>query len=126
MKHIKDFRKLKVFQKARLFHLQINKVAKTFPHHEQDILKKQLPKATDSIAANLAEGTASPFLRKQFNYAANAFGSAREADYYLESAYNQNYISEAKYKEYDENIKEITKMLYGYMRTIKKEINKDA
>lgn len=53
---IKDFRELKVWQKAHQLVLEIYKITKTFPADERFGLITQMRRAAVSIPANIAEG----------------------------------------------------------------------
>ena len=53
---IKDFKTLKVWQKANSLEQEIGELVKGFPSYEQYRLVDQLVRASRSIGANLAEG----------------------------------------------------------------------
>ena len=55
--YIFSFEKLKVWQDAIQLSKEVYKITSTFPNDEKFGLVSQMRRATNSIAANLAEGT---------------------------------------------------------------------
>jgi four helix bundle protein len=53
---MKDFRHLKVWEKAHQLTLVVYQITATFPRHETYGLTSQIRRASSSICANLAEG----------------------------------------------------------------------
>ncbi|MDB4544837.1 four helix bundle protein, partial [Akkermansiaceae bacterium] len=53
---MKDYRKLKVWEKAHHFVLSLYEVTRTFPSDEKFGLTSQLRRAAVSIPSNIAEG----------------------------------------------------------------------
>ena len=116
---IKDFRTLKVWQKANSLEQEIGKLVKSFPSYEQYRLVDQLIRAVRAIPANIAEGNTQLFIRKEINYASIALGSAGEVRSHLITALQNNYISQEQYDNLDKKVVEIIKMLYGYINRLK-------
>ena len=93
---MKDFRELKVWQKAHELTLAVYKVTAAFPREEQYGLTSQIRRACSSIAANLAEGcgrnnvlsTLAPGDPEFARYCSIAMGSASELEYHLLLAKN--------------------------------------
>jgi len=118
---IKDFRTLKVWQKANSLEQEIGKLVKSFPSYEQYRLVDQLIRAVRAIPANIAEGNTQLFIRKEINYASIALGSAGEVRSHLITALQNNYISQEQYDNLDKKVVEIIKMLYGYINRLKSQ-----
>lgn len=118
---IKDFRTLKVWQKANSLEQEIGKLIKSFPSYEQYRLVDQLIRAARAIPANIAEGNTQLFIRKEINYASIALGSAGEVSSHLITAFQNNYISQEQYDNLDRKVVEIIKMLYGYINKLKSQ-----
>lgn len=116
---IKDFRTLKVWQKANSLEQEIGKLIKEFPNFEQYRLVDQLVRASRSIGANLAEGNTQSFIKKEIVHANIALGSAGEVRSHLITAFQNNYISQEQYNALDEKVVEIIKMLSGYINRLK-------
>lgn len=124
--HIKDFRTLKVWQKANALEQEIGKLVKGFPKHEQYRLVDQLVRASRSIGANLAEGNTQLFIKKEKVHANIALGSAGEVRSHLITTLQNNYISREEYETLDEKTTEIIKMLYGYINRLNSQANNDT
>ena len=120
---IKDFKTLKVWQKANSLEREIGKSIKGFPNFEQYRLVDQIVRASRSIGANLAEGNTQLFIKKEIVHANIALGSAGEVRSHLITALQNNYISQEQYNALDEKVVEIIKMLYGYINRLSHSVN---
>ncbi len=123
---IKDFKTLKVWQKANAFEQEIDILAKGFPAFEQYRLTDQLVRASRSIGANIAEGNTQLFIKRELFHANAALGSAGEVRNHLLTAYQNSYLHKEKYNSLDTKIVEIIKMLHGYIKRLKLEIKNDS
>ena len=101
--HIKDFKTLKVWQKANALEQDISKIVENFPKYEQYRLIDQLVRAIRSISANIAEGNTQLFIKRELFHANAALGSAGESRSHLLTAYQNNYITEEQYDILDKN-----------------------
>lgn len=90
---IKDFRELKVWQKAHQLVLEIYKITKTFPADERFGLITQMRRAAVSIPANIAEGFRKRGLKDKAHFYNIAEGSLEEVRYYLILGKDLNYCS---------------------------------
>jgi four helix bundle protein len=124
--YIKDFRTLKVWQKANAVEQEIEELVKRFPSYEQYRLTDQLIRASRSIGANIAEGNTQLFIKKEIVHANIALGSAGEVRNHLLIAYQNGYINKEQYDALDEKLIEIIKMLYGYIKRLKLELGNDS
>lgn len=120
---IKDFRTLKVWQKANVLEQEIVELAMSFPKYEQYRLIDQLVRAVRSIGANLAEGNTQLFIKKEKAHANIALGSTGEVRSHLITALQNNYISQEQYDNLDRKVVEIIKMLYGYINRLSNSVN---
>lgn len=116
---IKDFKNLKVWQKANALEQEIGELVKEFPRYEQYRLVDQIIRASRSIGANIAEGNTQLFIKRELFHANAALGSAGEVRNHLLTAFQNNYISKEKYDILDTKTIEIIKMLYGYIKRLK-------
>ncbi len=124
--YIKDFKSLKVWQKANALEQEVGELAKGFPGYEQYRLVDQLIRASRSIGANIAEGNTQLFIKKEIVHANIALGSAGEVRNHLLIAYQNGYINREQYDALDEKLIEIIKMLYGYIKRLKLELGNDS
>ncbi len=94
------------------------KITRTFPEFERFILASQLIRCAVSIPSNIAEGT-SKSSEKHFNkYLEDSLGSAYEWETQLIIALEEKYISEETFKELENKIQQLQKMISGFMEGI--------
>jgi len=89
---MRDFKTLKVWQKAHEIVLSVYKITRTFPREELYGLASQLRRASSSIAANIAEGCGRDGDREFARFLGIALGSASETEYHLLLAHDLEYI----------------------------------
>lgn len=124
--YIKDFKSLKVWQKANALEQEIGELVKGFPGYEQYRLTDQLIRASRSIGANIAEGNTQLFIKKEIVHANIALGSAGEVRNHLLTAYQNGYIHREQYDAFDEKLIEIIKMLFGYIKVLKSNSDNES
>lgn len=80
---MKDFRQLKVWEKAHQLTLEVYRATAGFPREETYGLTSQIRRASASIGANLAEGCARNGDTELARFCSIARGSASELEYHL-------------------------------------------
>jgi four helix bundle protein len=80
---MKDFRELKVWQKAHQLTLAIYQNTNAFPREELYGLTSQLRRSSSSVAANLAEGCGRSGDAELARFCSIAMGSATELEYHF-------------------------------------------
>jgi len=123
---IRDFKTLKVWQKANALEREIEALVKAFPSHEQYRLTDQIIRSSRSISANIAEGNTQLFIKRELFHANAALGSCGETRNHLLTAYQNNYISKEQFKILDEKFLEVIKMLYGYIKMLKSCLDNES
>jgi four helix bundle protein len=108
---MKDFRELKVWQKAHELTLSIYRVTAGFPPEERYALTNQLRRAGASIAANLAEGCGRSGDGEFARFCLIALGSASELEYPLLLARDFRLIPLETYEELAPRTTEVKRML---------------
>jgi len=108
---VKDFRELKVWQKAHELTLAVYRVTAAFPREEQYGLTSQIRRACSSIAANLAEGCGRNGDAEFARYCSIAMGSASELEYHLLLAKDLKLIQPSDYEELAPRATELKRML---------------
>ena len=116
---MKDFRELKVWQKAHEWTLALYRVTAAFPREEQYGLTSQIRRACSSIAANLAEGCGRNGDAEFARYCSIAMGSASELEYHLLLAKDLNLIKPADYEDLAPRATELKRMLTALMQKLK-------
>ena len=112
-------RKLDVWKKSLLFAKKVYLITSKYPSSEIYGLVSQMRRATISVPSNLAEGAARRS-KKEFLYFINiAQGSLSELDTQIELSMMLNYVSKEEYDELMEELKTISKMLFGLSRSLK-------
>lgn len=95
------------------------KMTRTFPKFETYGLISQMNRCAVSIPSNISEGTSKSSNKHFNNYLENSLGSAFEWETQLNIAFNENYISEEKFKELEDKIKQIQKMISSFKSGLK-------
>jgi four helix bundle protein len=117
MEKTKSFEELIVWQKAHQFVLQVYQITSKFPREEQFGLTSQLRRAAISIPANIVEGYSKKGTKDKLRMMNISQGSLSECKYYLMLAKDLRY---AETNTLSEKLEEVSKLLNGYMRSIKK------
>jgi four helix bundle protein len=117
---MKDFRRLRVWEKAHKLTLDIYEVTSSFPKEEIYGLTSQIRRASVSIPANIAEGCGRDSDGELLRYLKIAMGSSRELEYELLLANELGYIPDNEFEFMQGNLVELRKMLNGFIQRLKK------
>jgi four helix bundle protein len=115
---MRDFRDLKVWQKAHRFALSIYRQTQELPPEERFGLTNQLRRAATSVASNIAEGCGRDGERELAHFLSIAAGSASEVEYQLLLARDLGYIPDEGHRQLDMQANEIKRMLNAFIRTL--------
>ena len=115
---VKDFRELKVWQKAHQLTLAVYELTATFPREELYRLTAQLRRAGSSIAANLAEGCGRNGDAELARFCSIAMGSASELEYHLLLARDLKLIKPKDYEALNQQATELKRMLTALMQKL--------
>ena len=116
---MKDFRSLKVWEKAHLLTLKIYKVTEKFPREELYGLTSQIRRACVSIPTNIAEGCVRSSDADFSRFIYIALGSTSELEYLMMLAMDLNFIKTELHTELNNEINEIKKMLISMIQKLK-------
>jgi len=116
---MRNFREIKVWEKAHLWALDIYRITLSFPSEERFGIVAQLRRCAASVAANIAEGCGRESTRELARFLSIAAGSANEAEYHLLLAHDLGYLNEETYQDLDRRINEIKKMLNSFIKKLK-------
>lgn len=116
-----SFRDLRVWKKAHEFVLDVYKLTENFPKHELYSLTSQLRRSAVSIPANIAEGHKKSGKADKARFLNIAQASLEETRYYLILAQDLRYGTTA---ELESKIDDVGRMLYGYVRAIRNDMNR--
>lgn len=119
---MKDYRKVKVWDKAHILTKDLYRVTSKFPKDELFGLTSQLRRAGSSIPTNIAEGCGRGSDADFRRFLQIAFGSANEVEYIIFLSYELNYIQNDQFIDLNNKIIEVKKMLAGMIKTLTNDI----
>lgn len=115
------FEELEIWKKSRVFKQQVAEMVKGFPADERYKLSDQLLRSSRSINSLLAEGHGRYTFADQIHYCIQARGSLAESFNHLVDAFDNGYITEASLTQLRTQLKEIERMLNGYIHHLRKQ-----
>jgi four helix bundle protein len=118
---MRDFRELKVWNKAHQLTLDVYRATKSFPREELYNLTNQIRRAAVSIGANIAEGAGKNSRAEFSRFLQIATGSASELEYHLLLSRDLGYLGPEVYQQLSDDVVETKKMLSGFVQYLGKE-----
>jgi four helix bundle protein len=106
---MKDFKTLKVWEKAHALTLKIYKSTEEFPKQELYALTNQNQRAAVSIPANIAEGCGKDSDAELKHYFLISMGSSSELEYLLLLAHDLGYLPQSTFQSMNNELVEIRK-----------------
>ena len=113
---MRNFRELRVWEKAHQLALKMYKITGKFPSEEKYGLTAQIRRSAASVPANIAEGCGRSGDRDFSRFMSIAAGSASETEYHLLLAYELGYLEKADYLLLEKEINEIKPMLNRFIQ----------
>lgn len=117
---INSYKELIVWQKSFDLVKKIYKLTDNFPKSEIYGLTSQMRRAAISIPSNIAEGFVRKHTKEFSQFISIAFGSGAELETQLLLAKDLNFVSEGEFKNLDNLLSEIMKMLNSLLAKLKK------
>ena len=114
-----DYKKLKVWEDAHKFTVDIYNITQKFPNNEQYGLTSQIRRSASSIPTNIVEGSGQLDNGNLIRFLGIAKGSAFEAEYQLLLAKDLNYITNEEYKLLLAKIQSIIRRLTNLIKSLK-------
>jgi len=118
---MKDFRGLRVWEKAHALTLSVYRASAAFPTEERYGLTSQLRRAAASIAANIAEACGRSTDGDFQRFLTIALGSAREVDYFLLLSRDLGILKDEIYQCAYGDVSEVQRMLSSLIRRVGSE-----
>jgi len=115
---MRDFRDLKVWEKAHRLTLAVYKATSTFPQHELFGLTTQLRRASVSIPANIAEGCGRNGSPELVRFLRIAFGSASELEYHVILSADLYYLNKTHSEHLFKQVTEVKRMLTSLIQKL--------
>jgi len=118
---MKNFKQLKVWQKAHHVTLNIYKATRKFPKEELYGLTSQIRRAASSIAANIAEGCGRTGDAELARFLQIFMGSASEVEYHLLLAHDLELLDAQFFNSLSNDVTEIKRMLSSLIKKLRAE-----
>ena len=123
---MKDFKELKVWQKAYKLSLAIYDTSRTFPREEIYGLTSQLRRSAVSIGANIAEGCGRRSDGELVRFLQIARGSASEVEHHLLLARDLKFLAPNAHQVLEKQLEEVQRMLTSLVSSIQEGSRKTA
>lgn len=118
-----NFRELKIWKESMELASDVYSMTRDFPKEELYNLTSQINRAIISISANIAEG-AGRNGNKEFNqFLGIALGSCFELETLITLSHTFKYIETEKFKNINQNIIDLQKMIGGFKNTLTEKQN---
>jgi four helix bundle protein len=111
---MRDFQQLLIWQRSHQLTLKIYQATREFPKDELYGLVSQIRRSSSSVPTNIAEGCGRNSLPELKRFLIISSGSASELHYQLLLSRDLNYISTLLFKELEDDLIQIKKMIYSY------------
>jgi len=115
---MRDFKQLKVWQKAHHLVLNVYRHTRDFPQDERFGLTAHLLKSAASVPSNIAEGCGREGDKELARFLSIAAGSASETEYQLILARDLGYLGPEHHQELDTQVNEVKRMLNAFIQRL--------
>ena len=116
---MRDFRKLKVWEKGHRLTLDIYNVTVSFPSEELYGLTSQMRRACAAIPANVAEGCGRGSNADLARFLQIALGSASELENHLLLAQDLAFVKPTDYERLSREVTDLKRMLTSFVKNHK-------
>jgi four helix bundle protein len=117
---LKNFKDLKVWQKAYQLCLEIYRMTKPFPREERYGLTSQIRRAAVSIPSNIAEGYGRRTTGEYIQALYMAYGSLCELETQILLARDLDYLSKQSSGKIEAMLSEVERMLKALIKAIER------
>nr|WP_297306892.1 four helix bundle protein [uncultured Flavobacterium sp.] len=114
---------LEVWKLSIDFVTEIYAITKSYPKEEQFGITNQIRRAAVSVPSNIAEGAGRRSDKEFLQFLYIALGSVQEIDTQLLISLNLEFISKSDYDNLMTKLNQISKMLFGLIKSIKQKLN---
>jgi len=118
---MKDYRDLKVWEKAHSLTLRLYQATRGFLREEMYGLTSQIRRCSSSIGANIAEGCGKRGNAEFQRFLQIASGSGSELDYHLLLAHDLGSLAAEDYRGLAEELAVIRRMLTSLLQKVERE-----
>ena len=120
---LKNFKELKVWEKAYQLCLDLYKATAEFPNEEKYGLSSQMRRSAISIPSNIAEGYGRKTIPDYVRCLYIAYGSTCELETQTLLSGDLSYLNKADQRSLLEKIKEVERMLMALIKSLKNKNN---
>ena len=113
-----QFEQLEVYQISEVLSDKIWEIVGEWKSFEKDTIGKQLVRSSDSIGANIAEGTGRGSFGDNKRFAKIARASLFETKHWLRRAYKRKLLSESQTDELKSLIEKLSPKISAYINSI--------
>ena len=110
---VKSFRDLQLYQMLCDLHLEVCELSYRFPSFEKFELGSQVRRSSNSIPANIAEGSVNKHLNIYLETLNRALGELRETLHHLSIAHRKGYLTEELYSNLSQRYERCGRMIKG-------------
>lgn len=115
---MRDFKQLKVWQKAHRLVLEIYRQTPGFPPDERFVLTAHLLRSAISVPSNIAEGCGRQGDKELARFLSIAAGSVSETEYQLLLARDLGYLDPQDHQNLDDQLNEVKRMLNAFIHRL--------
>ena len=115
---MKNFKKLKIWQKGFQIAVETYKITKEFPIEEKYVLISQIHRSAISISSNIAEGSSRRSQKDYYRFIEIALGSCFELESQFLIASELDFGNKEKVENILQEIDEEQKMLIAFMKRL--------
>ncbi len=116
---MRDFRDLKVWQKAYTVTLATCRATEAFPREERFGLTSQVRRAAASIVANIAEGCGRDGETELARFCQIVMGSASELECELMLTRDLGFLTSEEYERLANDVTEVKRMLTSFVQKLR-------
>lgn len=116
---MRDFKTLKVWERAHRLVLAVYQTTATFPKDELYGLTSQVRRSAASVPANIAEGCGRDGEAELARFCQIAMGSASELEYHLLLAKDLKFLTDSDHRLLATDVIEVKRMLATFIRTLR-------
>ena len=116
---MRNFKDLKVWQKAHELTLAVYRATRAFPKDELYGLTSQMRRSCESIPANICEGCGRDSVADFGRFLQIAMGSASELQYHVLLARDLKLLDPRDYDSLDNGVTEVKRMLGGFIQKLR-------
>ena len=123
---LKNYKELKVWQKAYQLCIVIYKITKGFPNEERYGLTSQIRRAAVSVPSNIAEGYGRKTTQEYIQSLYIAYGSHCELETQIMVSKDLGYIKSDDFQELQQEIGEVERMLKALIKSLQNKHSNPA